>query len=164
MPGPFKYQLTKAYTGPTNSASLPDGRIPYVLQLEPAILPNQEPRLLARDVVIDLTQDPNPMTKYHHSFIPASWTSPSQNLDIMFSPRGTVVGDAASAGLIHLLIGDADDVSAGRYPGAPNVVGDQRIVTFSPLTGNISTYQVVPTDPYDPDVAFSLAKQGGVAR
>lgn len=80
------------------------GPVDYSLQLPPAILPSA-PSVLPDSVVIDLDG----------SQLPASWTPVttssefSQFMDIVFSPRGTVIGDAASSGVIHLYVCDQND-------------------------------------------------------
>jgi prepilin-type N-terminal cleavage/methylation domain-containing protein len=149
-----EFRLTKPFLGTTLT------QLPYVLDLEPAVLPNQEPRPVARGVVIDLL----------HSFPngpPSDWGTTdawTDRMDIMFSPRGTVIGSAATSGLLHFVLADLDDVNAGRAPGATDKVGDERIVTLAPHTGNISTHPVVPSDPYDADTAFKMARSGAVAK
>lgn len=81
--------------------------VDYVLHLPPSILP-MEPSILPDNVVIDLDG----------SQLPASWAPGatinsnaefSQFMDVVFSPRGTVIGEAASNGLIHLYVCDLTD-------------------------------------------------------
>ena len=116
----------------------------YVLELTPAPLPNQEPVQLPKGVVIHLdrsssdpdgllpsaTTAPNPSRDptLRGNRLPASWkkspstTTPpnpagfdySPYCDIMFSPRGSVTGPEASAGLIHLYIGEQKDSDRDR--------------------------------------------------
>lgn len=82
----------------------------YILELPSRVLPDAEPVLLPGDVVIDLDA----------SSVPASWrpsvaslTMPySSKMDLLFSPRGTVIGDEAAAGLIQFYIGTRKDVTA----------------------------------------------------
>ena len=102
----------------------------YSLQLNPNVLPNQEPRQLPRDVVIDL---PN-------SQIPPDW-----NLDVLFSPHGTVTGLVSSAGVLHLVVAEGVDVFQGRLPGAFDKEGNERVVTLRTQTGGISVHNVDPT-------------------
>jgi len=130
----------------------------YKLELAPAILPDQDPAQLPRDIVIDL----------NGSRVPSSWPSP--RMDILFSPRGTVIGTAATNGLIHLLLSDRKEVESGLRIGAPdedlnangvldagedangNGVLDrgkakgETLVTIITKTGAINTSQVDPTD------------------
>jgi type II secretory pathway pseudopilin PulG len=127
------WELTKDYTG---SPGLPED---YSLQLNPNVLPNQEPRLLARDVVIDL---PN-------SRLPAAWIGSGggyANLDVLFSPHGTVTGLVSSAGVIDLVVAEGVDVLQLRAPGAADKEGNERIVTLRTQTGGISVHNVDPTD------------------
>jgi hypothetical protein len=82
----------------------------YELELPPRILPNQ-PAYLPEQTVIDLDG----------SQVPFSWRPTStgqegtgnlqysQFMDIVFSPRGTIVGGAASNGVIYLYVGDSTD-------------------------------------------------------
>ena len=85
-------------------------------------------------------------------------------LDIMFSPRGTVTGRAASSGLIHFYLAEAADVerlnslNIYRIPSdtpygtadGDDVIGDRILVTVFPQTGAISSHPINPTDIYDP--------------
>lgn len=86
----------------------------YELELPPRILPS-EPALLADGVVIDLDG----------SRIPSAWRPPqisgtsgpvlhgdfSQYMDVVFSPRGNVIGTAASRGVIHFYVCDVEDAT-----------------------------------------------------
>ncbi|MFN0198825.1 MAG: Tfp pilus assembly protein FimT/FimU [Planctomycetaceae bacterium] len=103
--GSGRWYLTRDYQGGT----IPSGPLDYELQLEPAILPNQEPRSLGQGIVIDL--DPT------HSKIPTSWTA-GGNLDILFTPRGAVTGSAAGEGTIHLVLASTADTANNVPPGA----------------------------------------------
>jgi len=117
-------QLTRPYS--TDTADTYSGN--YRLELAPAALPNQEPRLLPRGTVIDLE------SSRIYDKIPRSWylvtddggdgsTTPaarlnddvlySNTMDLMFNARGTVYGSLASYGVIHLLVADSADVSSG---------------------------------------------------
>jgi len=99
--------------GQTPTVSTPSvqafgSRNTYDLELPASIVPT-DIRLLAEGVVIDLDG----------SKVPASWgPSPtattgeseySQFMDVVFSPRGTLTGTAASEGLIHLYVCDGTD-------------------------------------------------------
>ena len=125
----------------------PGDPIPYKLELEPAVLPNQEPVLLPRGIVVDLD-----FGKY-----PTSWTTGGQ-LDVLFSPRGVVTGPIAATGLIHFLLADQQDTI--RNLPAVNLdtdgnsvldeyeqsIGDKRVVTLFTRTGHISTTTVYPNE------------------
>jgi len=100
-PNTGTWTLTKPYTGP---AIPPDQ--PYLLELAPAVLPNQEPRLLPEGVVIDLD----------NSRLPASWSTAggppySAQMDVLFSPRGTVIGPVGAAGRVHFVLSDVVDTN-----------------------------------------------------
>ena len=78
----------------------------YEIEL-PAKLLAQDPSILPDSVVIDLDG----------SKIPDGWRPQAvQNglqysgyMDVIFSPRGNILGDAAGAGVIHLYVSDAED-------------------------------------------------------
>ncbi|MBM82054.1 MAG: hypothetical protein CMJ78_15900 [Planctomycetaceae bacterium] len=122
--------------------------IPYRMELEPAVLPNQEPVLLPSGIVIDLD-----FGQY-----PPAWSAVGSKLDILFSQRGTVTGPVASTGLIHFLLADSQDTlrnlpSTNFDADANGVVddyetslGDKRVVTLFTRTGHISTTPVYPNE------------------
>ncbi len=161
----------------------------YLLELLPSELPNEETSLLPRGIVIDLDG----------SKVPDAWRPPpgsvlsavySSSMDVLFSPRGTVTGAAASSGLIHFYLAEAVAVDnaathlagAGlrpinqggsrRYvvpaeelgpPGSREPVGERLVVTLFTRTGNISTHPVDPRDGEGDDVAsdpFFFAETG----
>ncbi|MEX0714937.1 MAG: prepilin-type N-terminal cleavage/methylation domain-containing protein, partial [Planctomycetaceae bacterium] len=112
----------------------------YQLELAPGVLPNQEPIPLTSGIVIDPVG----------SRLPAAW-SDLNRMDIMFSPRGTVTGQVAAAGVIHLLVTDWVDVSSDPYRGIgdPAKEGDESLVTIFTRTGQVSSHSVAPgADPY----------------
>lgn len=145
----------------------------YVLELGPSILGDAQPVLFPRGVVIDLDG----------SNLPAVWRpligyvggvsqSYSPQMDILFSPRGTIVGDCAGMGMVHLHFADGGEVvnwnaspllngrnptyyNTATYPlpvvpannlnVAPpiNILTKDRILaTLAPLTGNVGVYYV----------------------
>jgi prepilin-type N-terminal cleavage/methylation domain-containing protein len=137
----------------------------YVLELSASVLGESQPVQLPRGVVIDLDG----------SQIPSGWRpalfsgSYSPKMDILFTPRGTVVGDALGIGTIHLHFADAGDVtkwksiggrSASYYnsaslplvpaddPGSsvPVVTRDRILTTVATRTGNVSVHYVNPTN------------------
>jgi prepilin-type N-terminal cleavage/methylation domain-containing protein len=165
--------------------------LPYSLGLRPTTLPGSEPVQLPSGVVIDLDG----------SQIPASWRPNSMDstlpysgfMDIMFSPRGTVTGDVAALGLLHLHVADLGDVEQWReVPGrivkvsptsmewsppvvpandatptpTPLVKRDQLLVTVNSRTGNVSVHRVNPTNlngDQQADDAYRFAETGEVA-
>ena len=107
----------------------------YDLKLTPTTLEETEPTQLVKGIVIDLDQ-----SKY-----PGSWKSGSnftKSMDVMFSPRGGVVGPAAGKGIVHLVISDYQDVIEGLLPGDAGKKSPDLIVTLFTRTGHISTHQV----------------------
>jgi len=128
-------------------SGLGDSPVSYKLELEPAVLPNQEPVLLPRGIVVDLD-----FGKY-----PTLWTSGGQ-LDVLFSPRGVVTGPIAATGLIHFLLADQQDTirnlpavnldsdGNGVLDEYEQSTGDKRVVTLFTRTGHISTTTVYPNE------------------
>lgn len=104
-------QIPYADRGDTNrrSAVAFAGSGPDTYELElPATLMPVAPSLLPDSVVIDLDG----------SNLPAAWRPSALNggsfspyMDIVFSPKGNVIGDAASSGLIHLYVCDRQDAT-----------------------------------------------------
>lgn len=90
------------------------GPTTYELELPPTPLPGEDPVLLPRGIVIDLDR----------SKLPPGWRLAmgkySARMDLMFSPRGFVIGPAASSGLIHFYVCDASVVDYLGL-GAPSV-------------------------------------------
>jgi prepilin-type N-terminal cleavage/methylation domain-containing protein len=141
------------------------------LLLPPIIRPNQEPMLLPRGIVIDGNGS--------RSKLPRSWTAiGGGRLDIMFSPRGTLTGKAATSGLIHFYVSEAADVerlNAANISSIPSdtpfgttddVIGDRIIVTVFPQTGAISSHPVNPTPSTNNKIAadpYYYAETGEVA-
>lgn len=78
----------------------------YEIEL-PAKLLAQDPAILPESVILDLDS----------SKIPDGWRPQfglnsgnySGYMDVIFSPRGNILGDAAGAGVMHLYVGDAED-------------------------------------------------------
>ena len=143
--------------------------VKYALELAPGILDDSQPVQFPRGVVIDLDG----------SQVPASWrpsgptlSYPTQ-MDILFTPRGTIVGDCASLGMIHLHFADAGDVVKWKQingrnlteyrpvskantamvpadiPGSPGtivVTRDRILVTLGTRTGNATVHHVDVTN------------------
>ncbi|MFO0919077.1 MAG: prepilin-type N-terminal cleavage/methylation domain-containing protein [Planctomycetaceae bacterium] len=81
----------------------------YKILLPAQPMANQEPRVLGTGVVLDTT-----LSKGLGYF-----TSNSLPIDIMFSPRGTVVGPLAATGVVEFVVGDLED----SLKGAPIRLG-----------------------------------------
>lgn len=138
-----RLHLTTAYQGPgqpnQNSTSVEAlaqdaGRKTYLLELPPAILPNQEVVLMPKGSVIHLDRCSNNVEQIDAAtpasgrgnklpdfwkYSPSSAGDPSgfdytSRLDVMFSPRGIVVGSAAQRGIIHFYIADQKDADRDR--------------------------------------------------
>ena len=91
--------------GGDNGKEIAHGELSYELELPAKLLP-QDPSILPESVVIDLDG----------SKIPSGWQLPpvagsqySGYMDIVFSPRGNIVGGSAGAGVIHLYVCDSED-------------------------------------------------------
>jgi len=124
----------------TQAQSLP---IEYRLELSPTILPGSEPILLPRTTCIDLDG----------SDIPSSWYkgTPSMlystTMDILFSPRGDVLGPVKAKGILHLRIANSSD----------------QLLFQSTNTRSSGDAYVLPADPEHPAKAISVfAQTGGI--
>jgi len=146
---PFtQWRLTTEWpAGPTNVGAHVD--VEFRISLRPAILPNQQPRELARGVVIDLDACRLAGT------IPSSWYNSGTNsyrqyLDILFSPLGVGFGQWTSEGQIQLVLADVGDVEQGAFsPTNTNYlnrenIGRERIISINALSGNISLTSLNP--------------------
>jgi prepilin-type N-terminal cleavage/methylation domain-containing protein len=145
----------------------------YELELPPGIMPS-EAGLMPEDVVVDLDM----------SLVPLSWqpSAPhnagtySPYMDIVFSPRGNIIGNAASQGVIHIYVGDKNDSVALRAAalaaappnlptpfvpadnidaawvqsltddGEPYTVNERRVVSIMTQTGDVSVHPVHSLD------------------
>ena len=119
----------------------------YEMELRPAVLANQDPVELPTGISIDLD----------HSELPSEWHTGgghSAEMDVMFSPRGTVTGGTAAAGLIHILLADVQDTVRGKAPPGDEsglnpddqALGEFRIVTLNTRTGHVSTHEIARDD------------------
>ncbi len=205
-PNPPRLRLTTAYAKPGTTdptTTLPafapgQGPTTYRLELPASVLANQEPVLLPKGCVIHLDRcSTNPEQAASGSpavgrgnKLPSGWRKPTttgdssgfdytSQMDVMFSPRGVVIGPAAQTGIIHFYIGDQKDAdldrlywsTASSFPtsSAPEYGswadamspgyerGDKLILTLFTRTGAVSTHPIHPTDP------FKFAETGEVA-
>jgi prepilin-type N-terminal cleavage/methylation domain-containing protein len=135
-------------TSPSSQIAAFEGTGPnsYVLDLPPRILPDAEPVLLPGGVAIDLDA----------SSVPAAWRPPdnalvstpySSRMDLMFSPRGTVTGAEAAAGLIHFYVALSSDIDLSTEP-AP--------------TGTLNRLPVNNIPATDPDIGTTESNVPGV--
>ncbi len=138
--------------------------ISFAMELASTPLGDAQPVQLPRGTVIDLDGSQIP-----RSWRPISLTATySPQMDILFTPRGTVVGDTSALGIVHLLVSDASDVlkwksvidgrnstkylvnslplvpaeNTGATP--PVVPKDRIVVTISTRTGNVAVYPLNP--------------------
>lgn len=167
----------------------------YSLQLVPAPLPNQEPVQLPKGVVIHLDRcSSNPDNPNQRGDkLPSTWKDVLANIgnpnsdsycDILFSPRGVVVGQEASSGIIHLYICEQKDADRDRAdwaaggPSAPEYApgqtasdptgpayqrGDKLVVSIFTRTGAISVNPIHPLADAQPNERFRYAETGEVA-
>jgi prepilin-type N-terminal cleavage/methylation domain-containing protein len=142
----------------------------FVLELSPSILGDSQPVQFPRGVVVDLDGSKIPDAWRPASFATGAY---SRTMDILFSPNGVVVGDAAALGTLHLHFADASDVfkwkAIGGRVASPNlnptnfaslpfvpvddpslskpvVTHDRVLMTLSTRTGNVSVHHVNPTN------------------
>jgi prepilin-type N-terminal cleavage/methylation domain-containing protein len=122
--------------------SLGSGPSTYLLELPPVVLSGEEPALLPSGAGIDLTR----------SFLPVSWIAAGQSsqLDILFSPRGSVIGDEAAAGKIHFTIDTIPNMESTWLPGTDYEEGDR--VQVPPVSGYGSV--TVNSINFNPDMRF----------
>ena len=118
--------------------------------------------LLPEGTVIDLDA----------SRLPSAWRpqasggSYSSEIDIVFSPRGTITGPLAAAGVLHLYVSTTEDVLQassvrGEVLGSANpivpgeefvvdgethITGSRSLVSIFTQTGRISSHPVNPVD------------------
>lgn len=178
--GPELLLLTRPYRDPGTTppseviAFEGTGFNTYVLDLPPRVLADAEPIMLPQGVVIDLDA----------SLVPSSWRPASggyairysNRMDLMFTPRGTVLGDAAGAGLLHFYITRREDVTTattlasrpavnrGSTPRVPAdglfaainsanwtgseapKIGDRSLVSVFSATGKVASHPLDVTD------------------
>lgn len=130
------------------------------IELGTEILPNSQPIPLPSGIVIDLPR-----------------SSPSAQVDVMYTPRGSLYGGVAGQGLLHYLLRDVRDVTEGVDPTnvTPGVAHrENMIVTVNPQTGHCQSYPIDQTDLIDnatgaatpdniADDLFKFAKAGSAA-
>ncbi|MEZ6132072.1 MAG: prepilin-type N-terminal cleavage/methylation domain-containing protein [Planctomycetaceae bacterium] len=147
--------LQVPYGNDGNSASktrvLP-GKLTYEIELPTRLLP-QDPSVLPDGIVIDLDG-----SKVPNSWRPSSIAGAySGYMDIIFSPRGNIIGDAAGEGVLHLYICDREDslflkeewVAANSIAAFDSAVaGGGYFIPIDTLRGEFSPNVGSATDPY----------------
>jgi prepilin-type N-terminal cleavage/methylation domain-containing protein len=204
---PNVFVLTREYRGSalgrtpaSQIAAFEDGSGPttYELELPPRILPDATPVLLPGGVVIDLDASDLPTAWRPLSAVslplPEQYRRPySSRMDLMFSPRGTLIGTAGGNGVVHLYVALRDDVqkatdasrpavSFGMNPfvpadplfaslstgGSAPVVGDRGLVSVFATTGQVSSHRLnldnTDADPDYLDDPFRFAELGEVSQ
>lgn len=120
---------------PTDPSNASQSRsLEYRIELSPTILPGSEPILLPQTTCIDLDGSDIP------------WSRPTSNIgaygtamDILFSPKGDIVGPAKTKGLIHLRIAASADLLLARnvVSGLPNITANgSPVVVANPEHGH----------------------------
>jgi prepilin-type N-terminal cleavage/methylation domain-containing protein len=162
------FQGGKAYPPNVNAIDPTDANASCEVQLGSELLPFHQPIPLSSGVVIDLDQSsPNVANQWPAAPVPA-------NIDILFSPRGTVSGPLAGLGPIHFLLNALSDASRNLNPIDPQNQGEKLILTIVPNTGLVATFPIDPTDLVDnqtgvpgpdglADDLFHFAKIGSAA-
>lgn len=128
----YTFQLTKDF--PMGSVNQ---NLKYELDLAPAILPNQEARNLPNKVVIDAAASRfggRSLTDYMRN------VSGKPHIDIMFSPRGTIVGEAARGGRIQLVVRSLGDMDAMRALNDPDNENPTLVLVVTTQTGSVATH------------------------
>ncbi|MEO2014412.1 MAG: prepilin-type N-terminal cleavage/methylation domain-containing protein [Fuerstiella sp.] len=122
----------------------------YEIELPARILP-QDPLLFPDGVVLDLDG----------SNVPDIWRPASTGnslysgfMDVVFSPRGNVIGDAAAKGVLHFYICDSEDSLFLKE----QIVSSVGLPAFDVIVGSGSPF--VPTDEIDPAVVSWLTWEG----
>jgi len=213
-PIPPRLRLTTNYisagdTDGNSVAAFRSGPQTYLLELPPSILPNQDPVLMPKGAVVHLdrcsinVEQINAATPAsgRGNRLPDAWRrfpstatpvpDPSgfdypSDLDVLFSPRGIVIGQAAQRGIIHFYVCDQKDADRDRlywsspplYPtaSAPEFLpwatnaadptyerGDKVLLSLFTRTGAISTHHVHPNVDVIQSDRFKYAETGEVA-
>jgi prepilin-type N-terminal cleavage/methylation domain-containing protein len=177
--------LTTAYRQVPPDTSSPVIYEKAIIELPASLVPNKQPIQFSKGVVIDLDRcGVNPSASQvidqFGTKLPRQWKVDSGatfdytgNMDILFSPQGTVTGGAAASGLIHLYVTEQtaadlkleayyDPVNSATWPSgfsaAPfDGVPEKIAVSVFARTGTVIASPISPTDP------FVYAERGEVA-
>ncbi len=124
----------------------------FAIELANDVLPGAEPVTLPRNIMVHLDNGTTSKLPYSQAAISAAGY-----FDVLFSPRGTVTGGAAQQGIVHLVVCDVEDYTAGRvstYFASPSqagfdgVEGGMRIVSVFTRTGQTVANELDPTQPF----------------
>jgi prepilin-type N-terminal cleavage/methylation domain-containing protein len=161
----------------------------YFLELKPNVLPGQEPLRLSRGIAIDLDKSKIPQSWFVRVQLPSGSPPPAanafgawslysstgmtdvyrqyqRNMDVMFSPQGTVTGGSVSVmGTIHLRLAEIEDITLNRDPADP-AASAMLYSTLFTKTGLVATFPVATTDGNSDGIAddpISFVRIGGTA-
>ena len=165
--------LTTPYRNP-NPTGVNDE--PAQIELPHSVVPNEEPIQLPRNVVIDLDACSTNRSQFPGNKLPNVWKNFSvtpfaykKQLDLMFSPRGSITGTAASSGIIHFYITEltaADLQLDAAYVGTSPAIPDKNVVTVFARTGNVISSAINTVDSNNDGIAddpFYYPERGEVA-
>lgn len=163
------------------------GLADYILQLNPAVLPGQEPIQLSSGIAIDLWRSQRPTTWYQQQSqgaLQPGWSQRTLSggnviayqangpMDVMFTPQGRVSGALSAAGLIHLYLTDSQDIDNDDFTATYPITvaqGDKLLSSIFTATGNAGTFPVDTTSATDadsdgiPDGFYNFARRGAAA-
>jgi prepilin-type N-terminal cleavage/methylation domain-containing protein len=150
------------------------GPVDYELELPPRILP-MDPVKLPADTIIDLDGSKLPVAWRPLSTTPGAGGSGnlqySQFMDVVFSPRGNVIGSAASGGVIHFYICDSVDsvtLKEAYVQSLTDIIGTTSTMRFTAngqelnlgsvmnFNNQVRTGRFIPTNAIDTQVAAWL--------
>jgi|GEM_PF-4826466 len=82
----------------------------------------------------------------------------SQQMDVMFSPRGNVTGTVSAMGAMFFLIRDVRDATTGINPASTTATpqGEALILAVFPQTGLVQTYDLDMTDANGDQIADNV--------
>ncbi|QDT45111.1 hypothetical protein Pan241w_52290 [Gimesia alba] len=145
----------------------------YQLELVSEVLPGEEPVLLPNGAAIDLDRSFIPASWRSNLFSPGDDGQPgksgvdddgangnddaaelgwpgsddvrlySSQLDLMFSPRGSVIGREAGSGKIHFAINSIENINSTWLSGTDYAEGDRIQI---PARGTVGSYSYTPYD------------------
>ena len=153
------------------------------IQFGNEVLPFHAPMSLPSGVVIDLRwSSPNIQYLAGGNIANTGGSTAGPNIDISFSPRGSIAGATGGLGAIYFCLRDLEDavapssVVAGnpRDPSDAACKGECLILAVNPATGLVQTFPADLTDAYNNstgasggdgyvDNIFSFAQQGKAA-
>ncbi|MEZ6062456.1 MAG: prepilin-type N-terminal cleavage/methylation domain-containing protein [Planctomycetaceae bacterium] len=125
----------------------------YEIELPARILP-QDPAILPEGTVIDLDG-----SKVPDIWRPANTGNGNYSgyMDIVFSPRGNVIGDAAAAGVLHFYVCDSEDSLFLKEQYVNGIAASRAVAPLVALNAFDSAVAAglpfIPMDEIDPNLA-----------